>query len=96
MFGLLGPMERERAQSSECILGTRRRDSGSVSILGMDPKEERRRLFQMVGVQFQEGDYQNEIGWGSYVRKLPAFTNTLRIGGHCFTVLASEIERGSR
>ena len=35
-------------------------------------------------------------GWGSYVRKLPAFTNTLRIGGHCFTVLASEIERGSR
>ena len=64
VFGLLGANGAGKSTVIECILGTRRRDSGSVSILGMDPKEERRRLFQMVGVQFQEGDYQNEIRVG--------------------------------
>ena len=32
-----------------------------VRLLGQDPKKNRRALFQHVGVQFQEGDYQKEI-----------------------------------
>ena len=37
VFGLLGANGAGKSTVIECILGTRRRDSGSVSILGMDP-----------------------------------------------------------
>lgn len=36
-------------------------DGGTVSVLGFNPQKDRHRLFQNVGVQFQESDYQPEI-----------------------------------
>ena len=42
------------------MLGTKQANSGTVRLLGKDPKKKRRTLFQRVGVQFQEGDYQKE------------------------------------
>ncbi len=60
-FGLLGANGAGKSTTIECILGTKRVDSGSVSVLGLDPRQDRRRLFQQVGVQFQECDYQPEI-----------------------------------
>ncbi len=36
-------------------------DDGQVSILGMNPQKERKQLFQKVGVQFQESNYQDKI-----------------------------------
>lgn len=61
VFGLLGANGAGKSTTIECILGTRRADSGRVSVLGRDPQSGRRGLFQEVGVQFQEGDYQPEI-----------------------------------
>lgn len=61
VFGLLGANGAGKSTTIECILGTRKADSGGVSVLGRDPKKDRRDLFQEVGVQFQEGDYQPEI-----------------------------------
>ncbi len=61
VFGLLGANGAGKSTTIECILGTRRADSGTVSVLGHDPGKERGKLFQRVGVQFQEGDYQPEI-----------------------------------
>lgn len=61
VFGLLGANGAGKSTTIECILGTRKADSGTVSILGYNPRKERRRLFQNVGVQFQESDYQPEI-----------------------------------
>ncbi|MDO4544554.1 MAG: ABC transporter ATP-binding protein [Bacillota bacterium] len=61
VFGLLGANGAGKSTTIDCILGTKQKDTGEISVLGMDPKKDRRRLFQMVGVQFQEGDYQNEI-----------------------------------
>lgn len=61
VFGLLGANGAGKSTSIECILGTRRAEHGTVSVLGHDPRTERRILFQKVGVQFQEGDYQPEI-----------------------------------
>ena len=43
------------------MLGTRRADGGTVRLLGQDPRKNRRALMQRIGVQFQEGDYQQEI-----------------------------------
>ena len=61
VYGLLGANGAGKSTTIECILGTKNADSGTVSVLGCDPKKDRHRLFQNVGVQFQEGDYQPEI-----------------------------------
>lgn len=61
VFGLLGANGAGKSTAIECILGTKNADSGSVSLLGGNPKKDRKNLFQSVGVQFQESDYQPEI-----------------------------------
>lgn len=61
VFGLLGANGAGKSTTIECILGTKRAEHGNVSVLGYDPRKNRRHLFQEVGVQFQEGDYQPEI-----------------------------------
>ena len=61
VFGLLGANGAGKSTTIECILGTKKADSGTVTLLGQNPKKSRRSLFQKIGVQFQEGDYQQEI-----------------------------------
>ena len=61
VFGLLGANGAGKSTTIECILGTKQADAGTVRLLGQDPKKCRRALFQRIGVQFQEGDYQKEI-----------------------------------
>jgi ABC-2 type transport system ATP-binding protein len=61
VYGLLGANGAGKSTTIECILGTKQADKGLVSVLGYNPKKERRKLFQKVGVQFQECDYQPEI-----------------------------------
>lgn len=61
VFGLLGANGAGKSTTIECILGTKQADKGQISILGCNPQKDRRKLFQKVGVQFQESDYQPEI-----------------------------------
>lgn len=61
VFGLLGANGAGKSTTIECILGTKKQDSGTISILGIDPQKERKRLFEKVGVQFQEANYQDKI-----------------------------------
>ncbi len=61
IFGLLGANGAGKSTTIECALGTKRVDCGRVRILGMDPKASRKRLFERVGVQFQEPRYQEKI-----------------------------------
>ena len=64
VFGLLGANGAGKSTSIECILGTRQADSGTASVLGMDPISGRRQLFQKAGVQFQESSYPDKIRVG--------------------------------
>ena len=61
VFGLLGANGAGKSTTIECMLGTKQADSGAIRLLGQDPLRHRRTLFQRIGVQFQEGDYQKEI-----------------------------------
>lgn len=61
VFGLLGANGAGKSTAIECILGTKRADGGTISVLGRDPEKNRSALFQKVGVQFQECSYQPEI-----------------------------------
>ena len=73
VFGLLGANGAGKSTVIGCILGTKKQDSGTVSILGMNPQTDRKRLFEKVGVQFQESNYQNNIT----VRELCEVTGSL-------------------
>lgn len=61
VFGLLGANGAGKSTTIECILGTKQADSGMVRLLGQSPSHNRRELFQHIGVQFQQSDYQQEI-----------------------------------
>jgi ABC-2 type transport system ATP-binding protein len=64
VFGILGPNGSGKTSTLECILGTRTRDGGEVTVLGLDAKRDRRRLFQRGGVQFQDSAWQPGIRTG--------------------------------
>lgn len=64
VFGLLGANGAGKSTTLECILGIKKPDSGTVTVLGMDPANERRKLFERTGVQFQEARYQEKITVG--------------------------------
>ena len=61
VFGLLGANGAGKSTTIECMLGTRKPDAGTVSILGMAPLLQRKQLFENVGVQFQEANYQDKV-----------------------------------
>lgn len=61
VFGLLGANGAGKSTTIECVLGTRKMDCGEVSILEMNPIKEREKVFEKVGVQFQEAKYQELV-----------------------------------
>ena len=61
VFGLIGANGAGKSTTIECVLGTKKADSGKITILGMDPLINRKDLFEHIGVQFQESNYQDTI-----------------------------------
>lgn len=61
ILGLLGANGAGKSTLIECVLGTKKMDSGNVKILELDPIIDRKRLFEKVGVQFQDCAYQSLI-----------------------------------
>ncbi len=61
IFGLLGHNGAGKSTTIECILGSKKLDEGEVKVLGMNPVKDRKILFEKVGVQLQESNYQNKI-----------------------------------
>jgi DNA-binding CsgD family transcriptional regulator len=61
IFGILGPNGAGKTTAVECMEGLRRRDSGQVRILGLDPLTDRHRLHQRIGVQLQESQLQEKL-----------------------------------
>ncbi len=53
VFGMLGPNGAGKSTTVEILEGLRERDSGSVSVLGLDPSTDRSALSQQIGIQLQ-------------------------------------------
>ncbi|MEV4104331.1 ABC transporter ATP-binding protein [Nonomuraea sp. NPDC049649] len=53
IFGILGPNGTGKTTAVECVEGLRRRDGGSIRVLGLDPAKDGRRLREQIGVQLQ-------------------------------------------
>ena len=61
IFGILGPNGAGKTTTVETIAGLRKPDSGSVTVLGLDPQHDRDRLRSLVGVQLQESELPERI-----------------------------------
>lgn len=61
VFGLLGHNGAGKTTTIECILGVIRNDAGSIELLGMNPSTNRKKIFERVGVQFQQTNYHDKI-----------------------------------
>ena len=46
VFGLLGANSAGKSTTIECILGTKKADRGEISVLGMNPLTDRKKLFE--------------------------------------------------
>ncbi|MBN1435046.1 ABC transporter ATP-binding protein [Candidatus Fermentibacterales bacterium] len=61
IFGLVGPNGAGKTTTIEIIAGLRSPDSGSVSLLGLDPQRDEDRLRHHVGIQQQESELPERI-----------------------------------
>lgn len=59
--GIVGPNRAGKTTTVECIQGLRRQDSGTVSVLGLDPQRDRAEVRAVVGCQLQSAGLQDVI-----------------------------------
>ncbi|MFI9462171.1 ABC transporter ATP-binding protein [Streptomyces xiamenensis] len=61
IFGIIGPNGAGKTTTVESIAGLRTPDSGSISVLGLDPVEDRAEVRELLGVQLQESSFPDAI-----------------------------------
>lgn len=54
IFGIIGPNGAGKTTAIESVIGLRKPDGGSVSVLGLDPRTEARKLGNRIGTQLQQ------------------------------------------
>ena len=54
IFGIIGPNGAGKTTAIESVIGLRKPDGGCVSVLGLDPQTEARKLGNRIGTQLQE------------------------------------------
>jgi ABC-2 type transport system ATP-binding protein len=61
IFGILGTNGAGKTTTVECLQGLRTPDSGSISVLGLDPRKDHAALRQRLGSQLQESRLPDKI-----------------------------------
>jgi len=61
IFGIIGPNGAGKTTTVESIAGLRTPDSGSISVLGLDPIKDRTKVRERLGVQLQESSFPDAI-----------------------------------
>jgi ABC-2 type transport system ATP-binding protein len=68
IFGIAGRNGAGKTTTVEILQGLRRRDSGRVEVLGLDPGRERKRLRPLVGAQLQTSALPERLRVGEALR----------------------------
>ncbi|HLS72826.1 MAG TPA: ABC transporter ATP-binding protein [Actinomycetaceae bacterium] len=73
ILGILGRNGAGKTTTVECAVGLRKPDGGRVRVLGVDPRKERARVQQVVGVQLQKGHPHGALTVREQVRLYRSF-----------------------
>lgn len=73
IFAVIGPNGSGKTSAVECLEGLRRPSGGSVEVFGCDPRSERTRIYEKLGVQLQTAEYPAKIRVEELCRLFSAF-----------------------
>jgi ABC-2 type transport system ATP-binding protein len=73
IFGILGPNGAGKTTTVESIAGLRTPDSGTIRVLGLDPRRDRDQLRSLVGVQLQESELPDRMTVGEALDLFASF-----------------------
>jgi ABC-2 type transport system ATP-binding protein len=73
IFGIVGPNGAGKTTIVESVEGLRRPDGGSISVVGLDPIDDRYGLTELLGAQLQESRLQDKIKVGEALELYASF-----------------------
>jgi ABC-2 type transport system ATP-binding protein len=94
IFGILGPNGAGKTTTVECAIGLRNADSGTIRLLGLDPRTERDEIREIVGVQLQTGALPGKLRVGEILEEYQSFYREPADVGELVEVLGLGPKRG--
>ncbi|MBN1371370.1 MAG: ABC transporter ATP-binding protein [Anaerolineaceae bacterium] len=61
IFGMVGPNGAGKTTTIECIEGLRKADGGKISVLGLDPQHDEKKLRKCTGLQLQQSNLPDRM-----------------------------------
>jgi ABC-2 type transport system ATP-binding protein len=93
IFGILGRNGAGKTTTVECITGLRAADRGTIDVLGLDPRRDKRELHERVGVQLQHSALPERIKVGEAVQLYASFYEGPADGRELLATLGLEAAR---
>ena len=94
IFGILGPNGAGKTTAIECAIGLREPDAGSIRLLGLDPRADRDKVREIVGVQLQAGALPAKLRVGEILEEYRSFYRDPADVGELLDVLGLSAKRG--
>ncbi|HKR09861.1 MAG TPA: ABC transporter ATP-binding protein [Gemmatimonadaceae bacterium] len=96
IFGLIGPNGAGKTTTMECVEGIRRANSGSITVLGLDPIRDVYALQERIGVQLQQAQLQKRIKvWEAMHLWASLYKRPISVGDHLLEQLGLAEKRNA-
>jgi ABC-type uncharacterized transport system ATPase subunit len=94
IFGILGPNGAAKTTAIECAIGLRQPDAGTIRLLGLDPRADRDKIHEIVGVQLQAGALPTKLRVGEILEEYRSFYRDPADVDELLDVLGLSAKRG--
>ena len=94
IFGILGPNGAGKTTAVECAIGLRQPDAGTIRLLGLDPRADRDKVHEIVGVQLQAGALPAKLRVGEILEEYRSFYRAPADVDELLDVLGLSAKRG--
>ena len=94
IFGILGPNGAGKTTAIECAIGLRQPDAGTIRLLGLDPRADRDKVHEIVGVQLQAGALPAKLRVGEILEEYRSFYRAPADVDELLDVLGLAAKRG--
>ena len=94
IFGILGPNGAGKTTAIECAIGLRQPDAGTIRLLGLDPRADRDKVHEIVGVQLQAGALPAKLRVGEILEEYRSFYRDPADVDELLDVLGLSAKRG--